>query len=101
MDNVAAAKNWCIATYVTQVIGSASYDVLVNLLGAKIAKGVAWGGKILKNSKNAKYFQFNIPYMNKIRREILDTSLGICIGQVFDTLEDLKKEGLQFDLIEQ
>ena len=97
VDNVAAAKNWCIATYVTQVIGSASYDVLVNLLGAKIAKGVAWGGKILKNSKNAKYFQFNIPYMNKIRREILDTSLGICIGQVFDTLEDLKKEGLQFD----
>ena len=97
VDNVAAAKNWCIATYVAQVIGSASYDVLVNLLGAKIAKGVAWGGKILKNSKNAKYFQFNIPYMNKIRREILDTSLGIYVGQVFDTLEDLKKEGLQFD----
>lgn len=99
LDDLESAYYWGIGTYATQVVGSVCYDVVTTLLGAKIAKGLAWGGKILKNSKNASYFKYNIPIKNttKIKREILENGLGIAVGEVFGTLENFKKEGLKFD----
>lgn len=62
--------------YRKKLMNSMCYDLLTGAL-TKVAGEIVGAGKIMKNSKNSKYFKYLIPAKNKAQRNWIVNGLGI------------------------
>jgi len=74
--------------YKTTLRNAAMYDIGINVATIGIGKaldaaahGIAYSGRILTNSKNAKYFKYNLPAKNLLTRERMKNTIGFLATQ--------------------
>lgn len=74
--------------YRTKLLNSIYYDILTGAL-TKVAGEIAGAGKIMKNSKNSKYFKFIIPAKDKAQRNWIVNSIGIGFNTIISGITNI------------
>ncbi len=81
-----------LTKYHDALFNSVIYDVGINLvsfgIGKLIGKGT-YAGKIMKNSKNANYFQFILPTKNPLTRDRVANSLSLGACMLFESISEI------------